>query len=451
MCLNKISKLGIHCLSDWINWAIGANFQFFKSEKEFYSHLVTNYRNAVLYLSIEDGKMTVSQDLTGYTICRMLVQDNDYKEIIKAKYYEHMSIMIQELIDQYMHKLNTLEEAFIRTIVNEFLSTDYFMSLSDICKVVKSASFSHCVGLTTETDSTWNKFFASFRETFLDIDNALIKLAQIFAKECSNQVEANQEFVYKYYEHFLPMIKKLSKFRATYNHATDKAFNRLIFRDRITPAGAMSCTHQFATQHLSTKDSVRQLVLIYNTKIEFLAQFANFVQLKSYAHLLLNKPTAGRKQRFKRHFLTHPLSVLTGLADAETVQKIAEQNNKVIVAEQMDAEHILALDNRTNAILGSLQMQSSKIGTLYKDEDKLEKELNLLLHDEQNMTRQLSVIMSSLEALSDLQLEYNSVTFLLNSIEVMIVDLEMQVNSIIAQDLNAFMTPGSTSSTIIKN
>jgi hypothetical protein len=133
---NKNSKLGIHCLSDWINWAIGANMQFFKTEKEFYSHLVANYKNAVLYLSIEDGKMTVSQDQTGYTICRMIVQDTDYKEIIKAKYYEHMSIMIQELIDQYMQKLYSLEEAFIRTIDNEFLSTDYFMPLNDICHVV---------------------------------------------------------------------------------------------------------------------------------------------------------------------------------------------------------------------------------------------------------------------------------------------------------------------------
>jgi hypothetical protein len=141
--------------------------------------------------------------------------------------------------------------------------------------------------------------------------------------------------------------------------------------------------------------------------------------------------------------LTHPLSVLTGLADAETVQKLAEQSNKVIVAEQMDAEQIIALDNRTNAILGSLQMQSNKIGTLYKEEDKLKRGLNLLLHDKQNMTRHLSVIVLSLETLTDVELEYSSVTFLLNSIEDMIVDLEMQVNSILSQDLNAFMIPSS--------
>jgi hypothetical protein len=210
----------------------------------------------------------------------------------------------------------------------------------------------------------------------------------------------------------------------------------------------MSCTHQFAKQHLSTKYSVRQLILMYNIKIDFLSELGTFVQLKSYEHLSLNKPKTGSKQRFKRHFLTHPLSVLTGLADAETVQKLAQQSNKVIIAEQMDAEQILALDNRTNAILGSLQMQSSKIGSLYKDEDKLEKELNLLLHDEQNMTRHLSVIVSSLEALTDVELEYSSVTFLLNSIEVMIVDLEMQVNSILAQDVNAFMIPSSTNNSI---
>jgi hypothetical protein len=104
---NKNSKLGIHCLSDWTNWAIGANMQFFKNEKEFYSHLISNYKNTVLYLSIEDGKMTVGQDQTGYTICRMIAQDTDYKEIIKAKYYEHMSIMVENLIDQYMLNPNS--------------------------------------------------------------------------------------------------------------------------------------------------------------------------------------------------------------------------------------------------------------------------------------------------------------------------------------------------------
>jgi hypothetical protein len=136
------------------------------------------------------------------------------------------------------------------------------------------------------------------------------------------------------------MLKKLSKLRSTYNNDLDTGFNRLIIRDRITPAEAMSCTHQFAKQHLSTKDSVRQLILIYNIKMDFLSEFGTFVQLKSYEHLLLNKPKTGSKHCFKRQFLTHPLSVLTGLADAETVQKLAQQSNKVIVAEQMDAEQI---------------------------------------------------------------------------------------------------------------
>jgi hypothetical protein len=121
---NKNSKLGIHCLSDWTNWAIGANMQFFKTEKEFYSHLIANFKNTVLYLSIEDGKMTVGQDQTGYTICRMINQDTDHKEIIKIKYYKHMSIMVENLIDQYMLNLYSLEAAFLKTIDNELLSTD---------------------------------------------------------------------------------------------------------------------------------------------------------------------------------------------------------------------------------------------------------------------------------------------------------------------------------------
>jgi hypothetical protein len=224
---NKNSKLGIHCLSDWTNWAIGAGLNFLKTDKEFYSHLIANYKNTVLYLSIENGKMTVGQDQTGYTICRMLNQDKDYKEIIKVKYYENMSIMVENLIDQYMLKLYSLEAAFLRTIDNELLSTDYLMPVTEICTVVKKATFSHCVGMTVETNDNWNEFFTSLKDRFLDIDNAIIKFAQIFAKECSKTTTINQDFVYKYYEHFLPMLKKLSKLRSTYRENLERGKNGL--------------------------------------------------------------------------------------------------------------------------------------------------------------------------------------------------------------------------------
>jgi hypothetical protein len=173
--------------------------------------------------------------------------------------------------------------------------------------------------------------------------------------------------------------------------------------------------------------------MVYNIKLDFLAEFNDFVQLKSYDYFFVTKSHNDSKIRVKRHFLTHPLSVLTGPADAETVQKLSEQSRNVITAEQMDSEQIVIFENRTNSILDSLKMQSSRLGRLYKDENKLEQELNLLLNDEQNLTRHLSVIVSSLETMTDTKLEYRSVNFLLNSIEIMLIDLEMQVNCILAQ------------------
>jgi hypothetical protein len=113
---NKNSKLGIHCLSDWINWAIGAGKSFFKTDKELNSYLVTNYKNAIFYMAVDENKMTIAPDPTGYTICRMLHEDKDYREIIKAKYYDHISSMVERLIDQYLLKLHSIEAAFLKTI-----------------------------------------------------------------------------------------------------------------------------------------------------------------------------------------------------------------------------------------------------------------------------------------------------------------------------------------------
>jgi hypothetical protein len=99
---NKNSKIGIHCLSDWVNWSIGSAHSFYKNDKELYSLIITNYRNSVLYLSIDEDRKMIGPDPMAYTICRMINEDKDYREIIKSKYIAHMSVMIDSLIEQYL-------------------------------------------------------------------------------------------------------------------------------------------------------------------------------------------------------------------------------------------------------------------------------------------------------------------------------------------------------------
>jgi hypothetical protein len=57
------------------------------------------------------------------------------------------------------------------------------------------------------------------------------------------------------------------------------------------------------------------------------------------------------------------------------------------------------------------------------------------------------VLVSAIETLSDTELEYNSVNFLLSSIELMLTDLEMQINCILAQQIKAFMIPSDVAGT----
>jgi hypothetical protein len=84
---------------------------------------------------------------------------------------------------------------------------------SEVCAIIRKFSFSHCVGLTAQGNDDWTLFFTSHRERFLDIDNALLRIAQIFAKECSMQSSLNTDFIYKYFDNFLPMITKLANVR----------------------------------------------------------------------------------------------------------------------------------------------------------------------------------------------------------------------------------------------
>jgi hypothetical protein len=191
-------------------------------------------------MSVDENKMTVVPDPIGYTIWRMLHEDKYYEEIIKVKYYAHMSSMIENLIDQYMLKLHSLEAAFLKTIDKELLGHNFNAPVSEVCAIIKNLSFSHCVGLTVQSDDDWKAFFMSHKGRFLEIDNAFLKIAQIFNKECSMNSNMNEDFVYKYFDNFLPMIKKIANIRDSYVTAE---FKRLIFRERITPAEALICTY----------------------------------------------------------------------------------------------------------------------------------------------------------------------------------------------------------------
>jgi hypothetical protein len=70
---------------------------------------------------------------------------------------------------------------------------------------------------------------------------------------------------------------------------------------------------------------------------------------------------------------------------------------------------------------------------LYKDENMLNENLRNVMRDERNLTMQLGVFVSALEALSDVEIEYSNFNLLLQGVKMLYDTLELQVSSLMHQ------------------
>jgi hypothetical protein len=60
----------------------------------------------ILYLSVNETHMMLSEDPKGYVICRTTENDNDFGSVLREKYYDHLSDIYSGLIDTWLQKTN---------------------------------------------------------------------------------------------------------------------------------------------------------------------------------------------------------------------------------------------------------------------------------------------------------------------------------------------------------
>jgi hypothetical protein len=99
------SSEGQSCVKELFVWSTGAGLNFFKSEKDVYKFIMSRVNNGVLYLTVNDTDMVLSEDPRGYVIyviCQTLEENNDYAKILKGKYFDHLSSVYIEILDTCM-------------------------------------------------------------------------------------------------------------------------------------------------------------------------------------------------------------------------------------------------------------------------------------------------------------------------------------------------------------
>jgi hypothetical protein len=140
-------------------------------------------------------------------------------------------------------------------------------------------------------------------------------------------------------------------------------------------------------------------------------------------------------KRIKRAFWTDSLSEITGLARQVDIDKALSNEEKIVAAEKHDEEEIEILEERSNLILEDLKHNSEKLIKLYGDEKELQRNLGRLLIDETKLQKNLAAIVSTLETLSDVATEYESIAGFINLIPNTLIELEESVLSVSTQTL----------------
>ena len=97
--------------------------------------------------------------------------------------------------------------------------------------------------------------------------------------------------------------------------------------------------------------------------------------------------------------------------DGLLIRNILNKNQlNIVTHEHLVDTELIALNNETHELLTHLTNQSSKLKTLFEDENVLSEHLNEVIEDELNITVKLDKISLALEIFSDLSLQYQILT-----------------------------------------
>jgi hypothetical protein len=395
----------------------------------------------ILYLSVNETHMMLSEDPKGYVICRTTENDNDFGSVLREKYYNHLSDIYSGLIDTWLQKANNLEQLFLSLVDNSLLDNLHMINVSNACQNIRKVSLPYCIGLSANNDTEWSSYFENHRDRFIQIDNALHRLSQLLIAECNKQSLADKNLVIRGFSAYASLISKIRSLAKTFGtEPRHLENNRLLLRTKMTNMEALSCVSQLLGMQLSARDAQHFFNSLYNAKLVFCREFSDVINISDYSLFTVHDSSRENK-RVKRWFFTYSLSQLTGLADDSVVSALSKETQLILKGEQQDAEQIVSLDKKANEMLSSIKNQDDKLGKLYSDESVLNDKLRTVMRDEYNLTVKMSTLVFALEAVSDVHMEYSNFNLLFESVDLLFGTKENQVASLQYQKVSSEQLP----------
>ncbi len=111
-------------------------------------------------------------------------------------------------------------------------------------------------------------------------------------------------------------------------------------------------------------------------------------------------------RRYRRWFYTDFLAAVSGLARESAIEKLNVATTNLKHVEDDNAGEIVKLEKKSNDIIERISQQNEKMLSLYKDENTMNMKLTDLLREDASLSKQMSLLVKSLEVSSDIAIEF---------------------------------------------
>jgi hypothetical protein len=433
--------------------AIGAGLEFHKSSEHLHKFLTQKPERTVYHLVVNRTHMDLVENPLGYAIC---APDTDaqssgvnFGDVVKSKYFSHLGNLCSSIVEQLETKVESLQKTFILIADQGSLGAQARPSNDEVCTMIRQLTIGTCIGTGGQSDPRWDDYFLKHKLRFLDLDQGIRNVTQQALYHCGQKTSAHYDFLLKVYEELVTLHLGLDRLYYRYNtpstaESMESLVYRMLIRHDSTSADLQGCANQFAGRYLSTKEAVFLLNYVYNSKIMFCTAFSDLLNIPDYDLLtdtVVNPMAAALPIRSRRWIWTEALASTTGLAKQSEVDSVSKNAHNILLKEEQDAKEIVSLENKTNDILRGFQEQNSKVMKLYTDEIELQKNLNLILADETDLDKQLSLLAKALEIVSDVDIQFSAYMAVLAQIPPLISETEALVSSVLTQRVTPDMLP----------
>ena len=145
--------------------------------------------------------------------------------------------------------------------------------------------------------------------------------------------------------------------------------------------------------------------------------------------------------RRKRHILTPLFSYITGLASTDDIQKLHDNENSLLKAEETLISQMDKVRTQTNTVVSAIREQSSQIADIYKDEIEVKETLQALLGDTNDALQQVRGLTAALEIFSDISVEFQAIFNIIDLLPELIKDIHDSISALASQSVTANLLP----------